>query len=197
MIPARLLQPLSWFLLLENLVLVFLSSLFPQSNGPHWIARKTPQRDLDCHSRWSRNDFSTGFRIWIRCSWYCGGFYLKKLMLHLFAMWTWSGLCFSPQHTLLCLDSLTRWPSHASSVTLDRQTIRPGLIVYDNSRYVGFWLVFVEMCAVVDELFVLCFVAKPWSTDIDPMHVSAALLLPLLHIDWWIVLLRVSFTTQM
>jgi len=112
--------------------------------------------------------------------------------------WLWSGWCFqSPQHALLCFDSLTRLPWHASSATLDRQTIFPGHVVHDNSRYVGFWPVFVAKCAVVDELFALCFVGKPWSTVIDPMHVSAALLPHLLHIDWWIVWLWVSFTLQM
>jgi len=197
MMPTSLLQPLTWFLFMENLVLVFLSSLFPQSSGPYWIARITPQRDLDCHSRWPRHDFSPGFCIWIFCSHCCGGFYLKKLMLHSFAMWTWSGWWFSPQHALPCFDSLTRWPLHASSLILDRQTICPGPIVHDNSRYVGFWPVLVVMRAVVNELFVVCFVAKPSSTEIDPMHVSVALLPPLLHVDWWTVLLWVSFTLQM
>ena len=197
MTPTSLLQPLTWYLFIENLVLVFLSSLFSQSNGPNWIVRKTPQRNPECHSKWPRHDFSPGFRICICCSNCCGGFYLKKFMLLLFAMWLCPVDNYLPQHALLCFDSLTRLPLHASSVTLDRQTIRPGPIVYENSRYVGFWPVFVAMCAVVDELLVVCFVNQPWSTEIDPMHVSAALLLPLLHIDWWIVLLYVSFTTQM
>ena len=109
----------------------------------------------------------------------------------------WSGSCFSPQHALMCFDFLTRLPLHASSATVACLTIRPGHVVYDNSQYVGFWPIFVEMCAVVDELFVLCFVTKPWSTEIDPMQAIAALLPHLLHIDWWTVMLWVSFTLHM
>ena len=100
-------------------------------------------------------------------------------------------------NALLCFNSLTRWHVHASSASLDRKTKRPCLIVYDNSRYVGFWLVIVEMCAVVDEDFVLWFATKPWPTETYLMHVSGAFLPSFLLMDWWIVLLCVSFSTHM